>query len=161
MPNESFRETQLRYNRRVRLNEVFVQFSITSRSKTALEISRELELTPSFFSDKGEEFPELELVADSTIWTLRTEDFINSQDVSDHLNWLVSRLFGRGPALRRFQRSGVSMKIDIMQYIWTDSFSFSPNSETLEFFSKYGIQLNFIQTFYSGNPDQYSVYRKR
>lgn len=102
MPYENYRETYLRYQRRVKWNEVFVHFSITSRNKTVLEISRELELAPSYFTNKGDKIVELDLVCDCNIWALTTERFVDSQDVSDHLDKLAEKLSGRSPALRRF-----------------------------------------------------------
>ncbi|MBP6744553.1 DUF4279 domain-containing protein [bacterium] len=160
MPYENYREKYLRYQRRVRWNEVFVHFGITSRKKSVLEISKELELAPSYFTNKGDKIAELDLVSDCTIWTLTTERFVNSQDVNDHLDKLAEKLFGRSPALRRFQAAGLEMEIVIAQYIWTDSYSLSPKPQTLEFFSRYGIRLKFYQSHYSGNPDEHSVFRK-
>lgn len=61
MPYENYREKYLRYQRRVRWNEVFVHFGITSRKKSVLEISKELELAPSYFTNKGDKIAELDL----------------------------------------------------------------------------------------------------
>ncbi len=104
-----FDRLRRKVSRELKENKPCIQFVVWSGSLDADEISALLEVQPDTLTRKGEFYtpgtgPPHQR-ADETTWVLSSSDHLDSHHPTAHLDWLLSCLFGKTPAIRVLQNT--------------------------------------------------------
>lgn len=103
-----------RLNERSRLWAVLV---IASDQLKPDQISEMLEITPTDALAKGSELlgnrsTARKCLAEKNYWSLSSREQVKSSSMSDHINWLVEKLYGKSPTIRFLQQTDAYFNIN-------------------------------------------------
>jgi len=130
-----------------------VSLCVCLDSRPSSWVTTVLGVPPTSATDAGHEVPGSKRVARITGWFLESEDYVDSRDVREHLDWLALRLRGREQQMLELQREeGVSVTVSC---VWWSKFGEGGPTiwpEQMGFLSRMGLELGFQLSFY-GDED--------
>lgn len=136
-------------------NWVTATLIVSDKNKSSDEISKKLELSPHYVTEKGsysKNFPETSPTT-VTVWRMDTRQ-CKSSDVEAHLSTMEKLLSGRLSAFQELRKDGSEVYVSVQQTIRTEDQHFELNTELLRFFSEYEIRLTFFYTHRDSPPDE-------
>jgi hypothetical protein len=92
------------------------ELSVMHKRLQPEEISQKLDLQPTSSVRIGESTGGV--IARRSIWVLHSYDFVRTQDLKDHLEWLVSKLRSKHSTVKSLHKSGAIIEMHILIDSW-------------------------------------------
>ena len=130
-------------------NETHATFRLLGDALDAGEVTRLLGMEPSFARRRGDKYgnPERPVTSRTGIWALESEKSVASDDLEDHLDFLLLRLGSKSSVVRKLVQDGLTG--DILCYWMSGTGQGGPvlGADTIRRVADLGVSLNF--DFYS------------
>jgi hypothetical protein len=131
-------------------DSVYVSFVVLHRSFEPEAISALLDLEPDNVVRKGETIVntgKYHVVAEQTHWTLSSDEYVSSNFVEAHLDWILEQLFGKLPSLRRLQDTGGDCAIHVRVSSWSSLVCHAIDPDQLQLLARMRIPVDFVVHF--------------
>lgn len=116
------------------LSSVWAELTIRHPLLHPDQITTTLDLQATGTMPRGEIIynnDQMTMTADHNIWRLSSREAITSGEIETHLAYILDRLFGRLPAIRKLQDTGALMHIRLWSRSWTRHNQLTLDVETL------------------------------
>ncbi len=135
-----------------------VDFSVSHDTLTPEEISKLLQLQPSYTLRDGDTIHKDErhhLTAKWTRWCLSSLDNVSYKcPVEKHLEWILDQLFGKLPAIRALQNQGARTKFIAHLEPWSKVIGIDFDIITIQRLAQLRIPLEFIVVHQNQEPPE-------
>jgi hypothetical protein len=136
--------------------EVRISFCIQHELEPSA-ISEILELAPSTFHKKDDVIASAgnrSLTADKTFWSLDSTDSVKGDVFEEHLNWILSQLWGRLPALRKLQNLGAETYIMAHIQPWNGLAAAGLDLDALRLLARLRVNLHFAFVYQTSDDEE-------
>lgn len=153
-PNDAMNSTdfdQKTYERRYALGYSSVRLVIKSRNLSPEQISAILDIEPSSVcragedlvtSTKGEKYS-------STIWSLYSDDFVKTEQMSQHLDWMMTKLSAKRTAFKHLRERKSKIRLECLANGFIPTSITEIKTDFLLLLSQSGISLRVASIFHA------------
>jgi hypothetical protein len=132
-------------------NLCFAELCVATRALNENEISAMLDLEPSSVVSIGELVGEMR--SPQTLWYLRSNNYVRSHNIEDHINWLIMQLEGKRGVFKRLRESKSRFDIRVLIDSWSPSVAFEISPPVMSKLGQLGLVLMIQHAFHEDERD--------